>query len=381
MKEHVTLSWIHNNTSKTLQVGALGLNSFNDISYDRLLTTKRITAFNSLTKATLFINGRTSYTLEASANKGKHVLVIGGKAESKANRYEVTLQISNKLQKKVALVWFQEGVMKKYYLQPNNVTNKLIRIKSKGRPSAINFTAIEEKTNAGAFINGESYISVQPRMNGYYAHIVVTSKDLFHGGELKYAGNSLCKRKMDIMFLLDSSGSVKRFFPYAKKFITMLTEQFSLSKDYVQVGLIDFSEEAILQIPLNQYYDHGSFENDVESLPYIGYRTRLGLALQQANTVLFDSKYGARTNVKKLIFLITDGRSSQDYRLSQIYTSYLNNIIIVTVGISGTRTPDYAMISYVTNSNDIYLVQHGTDLLTQLFLDTLIFNYCKKKQT
>ena len=105
---------------------------------------------------------------------------------------------------------------------------------------------------------------------------------------------------MDIGFVLDASGSVEEHYKKEKRFVQQLATAFDISKEGSRAGVIQFSDDAELSIPLSAYTDAESFNMAVEKLSYPMYRTRIDLALKMARDELFDPKNGARPDKKKV---------------------------------------------------------------------------------
>lgn len=87
--------------------------------------------------------------------------------------------------------------------------------------------------------------------------------------------------------------------------------KFGISSQGTHISVIDFSVYAYLAIRLRDYTDVLSFNNAVDTIPLIGYMTRIDLALTVAKTDMFNSQNGARENVTKVLVLMTDGSQTQ----------------------------------------------------------------------
>ena len=64
------------------------------------------------------------------------------------------------------------------------------------------------------------------------------------------------------------------------------TFSFRISKDDAHVGVVVFSDRlphTYISINLLDYFKYTDFKRAVDAIPYIGYRTRMDLALQLAN--------------------------------------------------------------------------------------------------
>ena len=114
---------------------------------------------------------------------------------------------------------------------------------------------------------------------------------------------------IDIGFLIDRSGSMKKFYDKEKSFIKKVAEKFGLSESGMHGGVVTFSEGTLKEkrIPLNKYTDIGLFGKEVDKLPAPERgRTRIDQGLMMS-LELFTTAAGSRPNTKKALFLVTDG--------------------------------------------------------------------------
>ena len=177
---------------------------------------------------------------------------------------------------------------------------------------------------------------------------------------------------------------MKSVFPYAIQFTMMIIEQFSLSTNSVRIGVITFSETAEILIPFDKHKSVDQLQKDIDSLPYIGYRTRIGEAFQMATTRLFDTRYGTRDDAKKIVVLITDGRDTFDTANDELRKAHetsqrllASNTTIAAIGMFGTHKTDVQTLRYLTGrEEDIYLIENAPDLLSLSFLRGFSHNYC-----
>ena len=116
----------------------------------------------------------------------------------------------------------------------------------------------------------------------------------------------------DIGFLLDASGSInKRDYETQKKFVELVAKEIGIARDGVHFGVITFSQQASLDIKLNDFYSFDTFHRAVQSLKQEGSITRIDLALKKAHRKLFSVKNGHRPNANKRVYLLTDGVQSK----------------------------------------------------------------------
>jgi len=120
---------------------------------------------------------------------------------------------------------------------------------------------------------------------------------------------------MDLMVLLDSSGSVR------DNQIPNTPDNWQLSRDFVKevvrrgtrvgryydrVALIEFSSMANLMFDFNQYTSENDVLAAIDRLPYIGATTNTSLALDLGRRVFLNPTYGSRPNATHIMLLVTD---------------------------------------------------------------------------
>ena len=120
---------------------------------------------------------------------------------------------------------------------------------------------------------------------------------------------------MDLMILLDSSGSVRdNQMPGApdnwnvsKAFVNeVLVTGTRIGRHYDRVALIEFSSQAILQFDFNRYTSLRQVTAAVDRLPYLGATTNTSLALDLGRRVFLNATYGSRPNATHIMLLVTD---------------------------------------------------------------------------
>nr|XP_006131378.1 collagen alpha-6(VI) chain-like [Pelodiscus sinensis] len=121
--------------------------------------------------------------------------------------------------------------------------------------------------------------------------------------------------RADIMFLVDSSGSIGQDnFLKIKSFMKELVNKTDIGPDRVQVGVIQFSGSNKEEFQLNQYSSKDDIFSAIERMSLIGEITLTGGALTFVSNYFKPSK-GARQGVKKFLILITDGEAQDEVRL------------------------------------------------------------------
>lgn len=124
-----------------------------------------------------------------------------------------------------------------------------------------------------------------------------------------------CHNKVDMVILLDVSGSIKvNQFKIAKKFAADLVKHFDISKVRTNVAIASYSQYVKTG---RTFYDDASQEavlKAIDGIHYEGAASRLDLAFGLVQFGLFSGKQGARIcdkGVKKVAVFVTDGKSTR----------------------------------------------------------------------
>lgn len=149
--------------------------------------------------------------------------------------------------------------------------------------------------------------------------------------------------KYDIVFVLDSSSSIRRHnWVKIKSFVKEFVEEFYKEGSDLRLGVVTYSTISRLRIPLRRYAK-GELIKRVEKLPYYGGVTMTYFGMLQAGTE-FRKKHV--TGRKRLLFVMTDGRSTavsgiQGFTLSRRAAIRLQKtgIQIVSIGVGNQVDP------------------------------------------
>ena len=110
---------------------------------------------------------------------------------------------------------------------------------------------------------------------------------------------------VDIGFILDISEGGS--YVNEKKFMKLLTKEFGISGSGTHAAVVSFSDKAALTIKLGEINDISAFNKAVDKITQNSGTARLDLALQVVKDEMFMDANGGRSQVKKLLILMTDG--------------------------------------------------------------------------
>lgn len=160
--------------------------------------------------------------------------------------------------------------------------------------------------------------------------------------------------KVDIVFILDSSGSVgKGNFEKTKEFFKTMVGGFQIGPNDVRMASVTFSTVIHDTFQFSEYNSVESLRNRVLNIPYDSGGTNTQLALKYARVTSFSY---ARSGVSKIAVVITDGKSnSKPKTLDEAEKLRNSSVIIFSVGVgSGVdRTELEGMASKATYVFDV----------------------------
>ncbi|NXH12137.1 VWA1 protein, partial [Bucco capensis] len=124
---------------------------------------------------------------------------------------------------------------------------------------------------------------------------------------------SVSNSEGDLLFLLDSSGSVSYYeFSRVKEFMWDLLHPFTFGPKDVQTSIIHISTTPTMEFPFDQHLSSGSLQQAIQDTQQLMGDTNTGQALSYAKQKLFSGEAGARPAVPKVLVWVTDGFSTDD---------------------------------------------------------------------
>jgi len=195
------------------------------------------------------------------------------------------------------------------------------------------------------------------------------------------------KPVLDIAFVIDSSGSMKLDYQDELFFVQKIAQRFGLSEDGHHAGAVVFSDKGYidLHIKLDEFYDTDAFNAKIRKARMFGYRTRIDEAFRTVEEQLFVTSGGVRDGVRKVIFLITDGRQNpeKDLRTGEIFDPvkasqrmYDKGIQIFAVGIGRRIVKEQLNAITRTDGSAVYYADDIEELIKQEFVDSLSAEVC-----
>ena len=200
-------------------------------------------------------------------------------------------------------------------------------------------------------------------------------------GAFDFSAEQKCKSILDVGFIVDSSGSLRKDYDKEKEFVKIVAENLVISSNGSRAGVITFSWHAEYSIKLNDHDTTQSFHEAVSRLPLFGHTTRIDKALNLASKDLFKSENGGRSGVPKLIILLTDGSQTRDADALDpgVLAKKLraNGIKLIVVGI-GSNVDSSELLHIANEKSNMYLAKDFNELKSPSFTSNIATISCRK---
>lgn len=188
-----------------------------------------------------------------------------------------------------------------------------------------------------------------------------------------------CKNVANIGFIVDSSGSLRRDYNKEKEFVKELAKSFEISEAGSRAGVITFSYNAELSIAMNEHKKVEDFNKAVDSIPLMGYTTRIDKALALAKKSLMA---GARDDAPRIVFLLTDGTQTKDAdavdpsKLAEELRGEGIKLVVIGIG-KGVNKMELEKIAGGLESS-LFLAGDFDELQSSAFVQDIARQGCKK---
>lgn len=175
------------------------------------------------------------------------------------------------------------------------------------------------------------------------------------------------RNKADVVFIMDSSGSIGKLdYDREKQFVKDLTNVFHISPNGTRASTIIYSDFPELVFDFDTYSDKKSINTAIDNLAYLGNRTRIDKALALALTVFSKS----RPSVPRIAFVLTDGKQTRDYDAKplDIAVRPLHDlgVEVYVIGI-GSYIEKEELYLLARRSQDVFFVSSFEKLLQQTY--------------
>ncbi|GAB1294611.1 Collagen alpha-6(VI) chain [Apodemus speciosus] len=210
----------------------------------------------------------------------------------------------------------------------------------------------------------------------YYVHEFDALRNIRNQVVQEICAEEACREmKADIMFLVDSSGSIgPENFSKMKMFMKNLVSKSQIGPDRVQIGVVQFSHENKEEFQLNTFMSQSDIANAIDRMTHIGETTLTGSALTFVSQYFSPDK-GARPNVRKFLILITDGEA-QDIVRDPAVALRKEGVIIYSVGVFGSNV---TQLEEISGKREMVFYVENFDIL-QHIEDDLVLGICSPRE-
>ncbi|KAJ8286951.1 hypothetical protein GJAV_G00045270 [Gymnothorax javanicus] len=127
-----------------------------------------------------------------------------------------------------------------------------------------------------------------------------------------------CSKELDIVIVLDGSNSI---YPWSSviEFLVKLLQRINIGPKLSQVGIVSYGDNVGHVFNLSQFSNTNDLVENARKIPQRrGQKTMTALGIETAREEAFTVERGARPGVKKVMVIVTDGESHDNYRLKGV---------------------------------------------------------------
>ena len=175
----------------------------------------------------------------------------------------------------------------------------------------------------------------------------------------------VCQTNLDLLFLLDESGSVTLTnHELALQFIESVVSFYDISTNGTRVAMISFSSDANVEFDFDDHLTLQQLRRAIRGTGYSGGYTYTALALDLATELFNDSSgSGARpvsAGIPRVVVLITDGQSNV-YSITQpVIDLQMTGVTVYSIGIGNYDIDELRFIASDPHADHVFLLQSYT---------------------
>ncbi|XP_060128884.1 vitrin isoform X2 [Zootoca vivipara] len=218
------------------------------------------------------------------------------------------------------------------------------------------------------------------RTNGYYSihvpswfslHKVVQQLVKRVCDSDRLACSKTCLNAADIGFVIDGSSSVGTGnFRTLLQFVANISKEFEISDTDTRIGAVQYTYEQRLEFGFDKHRTKQDVLNAIKRINYWSGGTSTGAAINYAFDQLFSK---SKPNKRKIMILITDGRSYDDVR-GPAAAAHQNGVIAYSVGIAWAAQDELEAIATDPDKEHSFFVDEFDSLYR--FVPRIIQNIC-----
>ncbi|XP_052662245.1 vitrin isoform X5 [Harpia harpyja] len=180
-----------------------------------------------------------------------------------------------------------------------------------------------------------------------------------------------CLNSADIGFVIDGSSSVGTSnFRTVLQFVANISKEFEISDTDTRIGAVQYTYEQRLEFSFDKYSTKQDVLSAIKRISYWSGGTSTGAAIRYASEQLFSK---SKPNKRKIMILITDGRSYDDVRVPAM-AAHRNGVIAYSVGVAWAAQDELEAIATDPDKEHSFFVDEFDNLYC--FVNQLIQNIC-----
>ncbi|XP_065535130.1 vitrin isoform X3 [Lathamus discolor] len=187
----------------------------------------------------------------------------------------------------------------------------------------------------------------------------------------RLACSKTCLNSADIGFVIDGSSSVGTGnFHTVLQFVANISKEFEISDTDTRIGAVQYTYEQRLEFSFDKYSTKQDVLSAIKRISYWSGGTSTGAAISYTTEQLFSK---SRPNKRKIMILITDGRSYDDVSVPAM-AAHQNGVIAYSIGVAWAAQDELEAIATDPDKEHSFFVDEFDNLYR--FVNQLIKNIC-----
>ncbi|XP_071431542.1 vitrin [Pithys albifrons albifrons] len=180
-----------------------------------------------------------------------------------------------------------------------------------------------------------------------------------------------CLNSADIGFVIDGSSSVGTSnFRTVLQFVANISKEFEISDTDTRIGAVQYTYEQRLEFSFDKYSTKEEVLSAIKRISYWSGGTSTGAAISYASEQLFNK---SKPNKRKIMILITDGRSYDDVSVPAM-EAHRNGVIAYSIGVAWAAPDELEAIATDPHKDHSFFVDEFDNLYR--YVNQLIQNIC-----
>lgn len=171
--------------------------------------------------------------------------------------------------------------------------------------------------------------------------------------DFNYAGYNCerrCTQQLDVVFLLDVSGSVEDEYHFSIEFARKVSYGLDINNGQVRVGAIAFSSDINGQFYLNDNIRNREGVVNSMDFPPAGGTTNTPVGLEDIRNTHFTVARGDRAGVQNVVVVVSDGYSNVNPERTPVDAALLKNDGVVIYCVALGDSPQWSELNSISSS-------------------------------